>query len=91
MTEPTYYRSFGVPLPEPKPRYGIIPCRRCAFYVRYLTGNDLGQCQRFAPHQNEEGVVWPEVHQSHGCGDGLLREEAAPLPPEREPEQEPKP
>lgn len=63
-------------------RYGIIPCRRCAFYVRYLTGNDLGQCQRFAPRQNEEGVVWPEVHQSHGCGDGLLREEEAPLPPE---------
>ncbi len=83
--------SNGDPAPAPKrpTRYGIIPCRRCAFFVRYLTGNDLGQCQRFAPRQDENGVVWPEVNQCHGCGDGLLREEAAPLPPE--PEQEPKP
>lgn len=69
---------------EPK-RYGIIPCRRCAFFVQFITSETMGQCQRFAPRQNEAGVVWPEVHRDHGCGDGLLREEAAPLPEEPKP------
>ncbi len=89
-----FARKHNIPVTTysaPK-RYGIIPCRRCAFFARYVVGDDnLGNCQRFAPRQNEEGVVWPVVHEDHGCGDGLLREEAAPLPPEREPEQEPKP
>ena len=82
MTEPTYYRSFGVPLPEPKPRYGIIPCRRCAFFEKAPEVPAGACCLHPMP------VVKGE---ESGCGDGLLREEAAPLPPEREPEQEPKP
>lgn len=68
-------------------RYGIIPCSRCAFFRPedvHPGGNRYGRgtCRRQSPKR----ASWPEVNddpdQGHGCGEGLLREEAAPLPPE---------
>lgn len=81
---PHYTPPFGA-LPEPNRRYGIIPCRRCAFFVPgYPLPNGAvygGLCARSQKAMDKTV--------DDGCGDGLLREEAAPLPPERE--QEPKP
>lgn len=72
---------------KPK-RYGIIPCRRCAFF-----NSRFKLCMRHPPTIGSDGdALFPEVigfvMDPTGCGDGLLREEAAPLPPEQ---QEPKP
>lgn len=68
-------------------RYGIIPCSRCAFFRPeeiHPGGNRYGRgtCRRESPKRSS----WPEVSddpdQGHGCGEGLLHEEAAPLPAE---------
>ena len=78
----------------PPHRYGIIPCRRCAFWTRILD-TDIGDCRLSRPnfvkvHEDRRLETptgwWPTtVGTDDGCGDGLLREEAAPLPPEKEP------
>ena len=72
-------------------RQGMIPCGRCAFFEpsqmakKDPTWTD-GTCRAKSPAKNE---TWPEVDsdpdRGHGCGEGLLREEAAPLPPEVRP------
>ncbi len=68
---------------EPR-RYGIIPCRRCAFFVH--VAGDTGKCWRHAPVVLPSGRSELPVGFMHGgCGDGLLREEAAPLPEEPKP------
>lgn len=77
----------GLTVPPPPKRYGIIPCRRCAFY-RPSNGETYGKCHRNSPPFGIEYAHFPTMHEKSGCGDGLLREEAAPLPPEQ---QEPKP
>lgn len=80
------WTSDSRPLPQPPApkRYGIIPCRRCAFFVpvhRLPDGSVYdGKCAH-DPKTLDKSI-------DNGCGDGLLREEAAPLPPEQ---QEPKP
>jgi hypothetical protein len=78
-------RALAMPPIEVR-RQGIIPCRRCAFFVegsgawvatQKAQGVAIhGAC---ALHRKRE-----DVFSDHGCGDGLLREEAAPLPPEVE-------
>lgn len=71
------------PQPAPPTRYGIIPCARCAFFVP-MKDTAYGSCRRHVPKPLEMGTynAAPGVHRNFGCGDGLLREEAAPLPPE---------
>ena len=79
--------TWTTEFPHPR-RYGIIPCRRCAFWVSSPPDkNPRGYCQRHAPPPKtggSEAVEWPITYDSEGCGDGLLREEAAPLPPEQQ-------
>lgn len=63
-------------------RYGIIPCSRCAFFVPSRPGvADLLDGQWFDGQCALHPVVVTKTI-NDGCGDGLLREEAAPLPPE---------
>ena len=72
------WTSDSRPLPQPPApkRYGIIPCRRCAFFD--VAPNAVyGKCMRHVDERTKNRLA--------GCGDGLLREEAAPLPPEQEP------
>lgn len=91
-----FARKHNIPVTtysSPK-RYGIIPCRRCAFWSPLRDGASIGKClanspDRFQKHQaydmEASNGAWPTTWNTYGCGDGLLREEAAPLPPEQEP------
>lgn len=73
-------------------RHGIIPCGRCAFFdaCTFTANQPRGHCRVRPPvarmthrQADEDGdAVWPIVSADDGCGEGLLREEAAPLPPE---------
>ena len=87
-----FARKHNIPVTTysaPK-RYGIIPCRRCVFFVPAKgERSGVGKCHRNSPPLGTEYAPFPTMSERSGCGDGLLREEAAPLPPERE--QEPKP
>lgn len=60
-------------VPQPR-RYGIIPCSRCVFFERNDEVRSVGACC-LHPVTVVKGA-------ESGCGDGLLREEAAPLPEE---------
>jgi hypothetical protein len=70
-------------------RYGIIPCRRCAFFrADNRDAEWMGQCMRRPPTYDQETGAsrFLEVAPKRdGCGDGLLREEAARLPEEPKP------
>jgi len=79
-------------------RQGIIPCGRCAFFVPNPPPQSVplgvqetrtwGTCRARQPifDNRRETYGWPFVDadpkRRHGCGEGLLREEAAQLPPE---------
>ena len=79
-------------------RQGIIPCGRCAFFVPDPPPTCVpmgvqekragGTCRIRHPifDGRREAYAWPLVDadpkRRHGCGEGLLREHAAPLPPE---------
>lgn len=69
-------------------RQGIIPCGRCAFFGTSIFGKSdpistRGTCRAKSATAFKR---WAEVSSDpeigDGCGEGLLREEAAPLPPE---------
>lgn len=83
--------SYSVRLTTSTGRQGIIPCARCAFFDAciFTANQPRGHCRVRPPvarmthrQADEDGdAVWPIVSADDGCGEGLLREEAAPLPP----------